>query len=90
MKRDSVGSSEPDSSLPRWNISRDKRRSGDRQDASFAVSDTGVLVYAARTRAPGRLTWLDRAGRPTGVLGDVQDYVGSDDRPMDRPSPSRE
>ena len=46
------------------------------QDASFAVSDTGVLAYAARTRAPGRLTWLDCAGRPAGVLGDVQDYLG--------------
>lgn len=46
------------------------------QDASFATSDTGVLAYASRTRAPGRLTWLDRAGRPTGVLGEVEDYLG--------------
>jgi Tol biopolymer transport system component len=46
------------------------------QDASFAISDTGVLVHATRTRAPGRLTWLDRAGRTQGVLGEVQDYLG--------------
>lgn len=46
------------------------------QDAAFAASDTGVLTYAPRTRVPGRLTWLDRAGRPIDVVGEVEDYLG--------------
>ena len=46
------------------------------QDASFAVSETGVLVYAPRMRAPTRLTRYDRGGRQTGVVGEVQEYLG--------------
>jgi len=43
---------------------------------SVSVSNNGTLVYA-QTEAPAvqQLTWLDRAGRPIGTLGDVASYV---------------
>jgi Tol biopolymer transport system component len=43
-----------------------------RTTATFAVSDTGVLVFEAwRT---SRLVWFDRAGRQTAILGDPARY----------------
>ena len=53
--------------------------------ASFSVSDTGVLVTArGLTRPTTRLTWLDRAGRPLGTIGEAATYqslaLSSDER----------
>ncbi len=45
-------------------------------DAAFAVSDAGVLVYSERVNAPGQLTWFDRAGQPLGTLGPVDEFLG--------------
>jgi Tol biopolymer transport system component len=45
-------------------------------DAAFAVSDAGVLVYSERVNAPGQLTWFDRVGRPLGTLGPVDEFLG--------------
>jgi len=43
--------------------------------ASFTVSDTGVLVSARRLERPTtRLTWVDRAGRQLGTIGDPAAY----------------
>jgi Tol biopolymer transport system component len=41
---------------------------------SFAVSQTGILGYAPTLSRTGRLTWFDRSGTPTGVLGPDGDY----------------
>jgi hypothetical protein len=53
--------------------------------ASFSVSDTGVLVTArGLTRPVTRLTWVDRAGRPLGTIGEPATYqslaLSSDER----------
>lgn len=45
-------------------------------DAAFAVSDAGVLVYSERVGAPGQLTWFDRAGQPLGTIGPVEEFLG--------------
>ena len=45
-------------------------------DAAFAVSDAGVLVYSERVNAPGQLTWFDRAGQSLGTLGPVDEFLG--------------
>src|SRR5207253_603990 len=38
--------------------------------ADFSLSRTGSLVYVTGTASPTtRLTWVDRAGRPTGTVG---------------------
>jgi serine/threonine-protein kinase len=44
--------------------------------AEFSVSRTGSLVYVAGTTlsATTHLTWVDRAGRPTGTIGLVGPY----------------
>jgi Tol biopolymer transport system component len=43
---------------------------------SASVSDNGTLVYAQTEAAPvQQLTWLDRAGRPLGTVGDAASYV---------------
>jgi Tol biopolymer transport system component len=41
---------------------------------AFSVSQSGVLVYQVTGTAPSRLTWLDRDGRETGVLGEAGRY----------------
>jgi Tol biopolymer transport system component len=42
---------------------------------SFAVSDTGLLVYARGTaRQTTRLTWFDRGGHVTGTVGEPAAY----------------
>ena len=43
MRRESVSSSEPDSSLPRWNIRREKRR---REGRSMKLSATAREAVA--------------------------------------------
>jgi serine/threonine protein kinase/Tol biopolymer transport system component len=53
--------------------------------ASFSASDTGVLVTArGLTRPVTRLTWVDRAGRPLGTIGEPATYqslaLSSDER----------
>ena len=45
-------------------------------DASYAVSDTGVLVYSGRAAAQGQLTWFDRRGQPLGTVGDAAEFLG--------------
>jgi len=43
--------------------------------AAFSVSQTATLVYAlGGGRAGTRLTWLDRAGKPLGTVGDSGTY----------------
>jgi Tol biopolymer transport system component len=43
--------------------------------AAFSVSGNGVLVYqTGGTRGDMRLTWFDRSGKKTGVLGDRSSY----------------
>jgi Tol biopolymer transport system component len=43
--------------------------------ASFAVSPTGVLVYArGNPRPPSQLTWMDRTGKQVGTAGEPGDY----------------
>jgi eukaryotic-like serine/threonine-protein kinase len=44
-------------------------------DASFAVSATGVLVYAGRAPAASQPTWFDRAGRVLGTTGIPSQYL---------------
>jgi len=43
---------------------------------AFTVSNTGVLVYQGAGTEEGalRLVWLDRAGKQTGVLGELATY----------------
>jgi len=45
-------------------------------DAAFAVSDAGVLMYSERVSTPGQLTWFDRAGQPAGTLGSADEFLG--------------
>jgi Tol biopolymer transport system component len=40
----------------------------------FSVSATGLLAYQAGAAFLSQLTWFDRAGRKTSVLGDSADY----------------
>ena len=41
----------------------------------FSVSEQGVMVYQTGAGLSGsRLTWFDRNGKPTGVLGDLAPY----------------
>ena len=52
---------------------------------AFTVSDTGVLAYqtgAGTVRS--QLTWFDRAGQQTGLLGDQADYADVELSPDDR------
>jgi hypothetical protein len=43
--------------------------------AAFSISENGVLVYqTGGTRGDMRLTWFDRNGKQTGVLGDRSSY----------------
>jgi eukaryotic-like serine/threonine-protein kinase len=43
--------------------------------AAFSVSQTATLVYALGSgRAATRLTWLDRTGKPLGMVGDPSTY----------------
>jgi dipeptidyl aminopeptidase/acylaminoacyl peptidase len=41
---------------------------------AFAVSQTGVLVYQSGAVGDLQLTWVDRAGRPLGVVGERANY----------------
>ena len=43
----------------------------------FSVSDTGVLAYRVGTGARRQLTWVDRFGKPTGLVGSPDDAVPS-------------
>ena len=46
------------------------------QVAVFSASENGVLAYQTGTAAAGaRLTWYDRSGKQTGVLGDAANYT---------------
>ena len=45
-----------------------------RKFALFSASSTGILVYARATAFPSRLTWLDRDGKPLGIVGESGDY----------------
>jgi eukaryotic-like serine/threonine-protein kinase len=42
---------------------------------AFSVSQTGVLVFQSGPSVGTRLTWLDRAGKPLGLLGDAGPYA---------------
>jgi eukaryotic-like serine/threonine-protein kinase len=43
---------------------------------SFAVSDTGTLVYArGPSNASAHLAWYDRTGKMLGTIGDAGDYL---------------
>src|SRR4030095_12839952 len=44
-------------------------------DASFAVSSTGTLAYAARTSPKSQLTWFDRSGQALGTIDALADYL---------------
>ena len=44
-------------------------------DASFAVSSTGTLAYAARMSARSQLTWFDRSGQKLGTMPAAADYL---------------
>ena len=41
----------------------------------FSVSNNGTLVFRAGPGTQTVLTWLDREGHPTGVLGDLTEYA---------------
>jgi tRNA A-37 threonylcarbamoyl transferase component Bud32 len=43
--------------------------------SEFDASADGVLIHSTG-RQEAQLTWLDRGGRETGVLGDPQDFLG--------------
>jgi eukaryotic-like serine/threonine-protein kinase len=44
---------------------------------TFSASANDVLVYqTGESTAGSRLTWFDRAGKPTGTLGDLASYFG--------------
>jgi serine/threonine protein kinase/Tol biopolymer transport system component len=45
-------------------------------DASYAVSNTGVLVYSGRASSKSQLTWFDRRGRTLGTVGDTAEFQG--------------
>jgi DNA-binding winged helix-turn-helix (wHTH) protein/Tol biopolymer transport system component len=57
-------------------IAQDVIYFGPSAQASFSVSDTGVLVYQ-RGWPISELHWYDRAGRQVGTLGQPAPYVGS-------------
>ena len=42
---------------------------------AFSVSQTGVLVFQSGPSVGTRLTWLDRAGKQLGLLGDAGPYA---------------
>src|SRR5262249_24193598 len=44
--------------------------------ATFGASQTGVLAYCTggASESLAELAWIDRAGRPTGTVGDAQPY----------------
>jgi Tol biopolymer transport system component len=42
---------------------------------AYSLSATGTLAYAGTLRTPSRLTWFDRSGTPSGVVGAVGDYT---------------
>ncbi len=43
--------------------------------AAFTVSENGILAYQAASGPGSQLVWLDRQGRPQGVLGDPARYA---------------
>jgi len=43
--------------------------------AAFTVSQNGILAYQAASGPGSQLVWLDREGRPQGVLGDPARYA---------------
>jgi len=52
---------------------------------AFTVSDTGVLAYQTGAIAVrSQLTWFDREGRQTGLLGDQADYADVELSPDDQ------
>jgi Tol biopolymer transport system component len=52
----------------------------------FSASLTGVLGYVRESNSPrtSRLTWMDRAGKPLGVVGDPGRYTNLSLSPDDR------
>jgi Tol biopolymer transport system component len=44
--------------------------------ASIAVSETGVLAFTAGSETRTELVWLDRQGKPLGVAGELNAYIG--------------
>jgi Tol biopolymer transport system component len=43
--------------------------------SSMSVSGSGMLAYSGPTLRPGRLTWLNREGKPAGTVAQEGDYV---------------
>jgi eukaryotic-like serine/threonine-protein kinase len=43
--------------------------------AAFSASHTGLLAYAAPTIDVGKLTWMDRSGKPGATVGGEAGYV---------------
>ncbi|HZI64117.1 MAG TPA: hypothetical protein VFE44_05005, partial [Thermoanaerobaculia bacterium] len=44
--------------------------------SSIAVSATGVLAFTAGSETRTELVWLDRQGKPLGVAGELNAYIG--------------
>jgi len=42
---------------------------------SYSISDNGTLIYASTLLVPGRLTWFDRTGTPSGSVGSPGDHT---------------
>jgi Tol biopolymer transport system component len=52
----------------------DDVQTGFEGDASFSVSQTGVLVYRSGNRVSNALTWFDVNGTALGTVGDIGEY----------------
>jgi Tol biopolymer transport system component len=55
-------------------VAEEVQRSGVIANGIFSVSDSGVLVYSTGNSVAGQLTWLDRAGKQLGFIGDRGAY----------------
>nr|MBA3296438.1 PD40 domain-containing protein [Acidobacteriota bacterium] len=42
---------------------------------AFSISDTGLLVYQTGLQVRSQLAWMDRSGRPMGLVGQPADYA---------------
>jgi serine/threonine protein kinase len=54
-------------------------------EIAVSTSRTGLVAYRGPRTHPRQLTWFDRAGRPTGVLGDEDPNDPSRDHPRISP-----
>ena len=58
--------------------------------AGFSASDTGVLTYRTGATAPGQqLTWFDREGKVTGMVGEPALLAGLNSAPALSPDEKR-